>query len=63
MYDLGSLNTSHNTGNSADKLSQHNYIQNFLSNLFDQYWQIAKHTDVATITLKREMKFMCTLAL
>ncbi len=60
VCDLGSLNTSHYIDNSVDKLSQNNVIQNFLSNLFEQYWQNTKHTDVAAITSTREIKFKGT---
>ncbi len=61
VYDLGSLNTSHYIENSADKLSQHNLIQNFLSSLFQQYWQITKHTDLAA--KHQNWSWKCTLAL
>ncbi len=60
--DLRSLNTSHYVDNSADRLSQNNLIQNFLSNLFEQDWQITKHTDSAAITSKWKIKFRWTLA-
>ncbi len=62
VYDLDSLKIRHYINNSADKLSQ-NLILKFLSNLFEQYWQITKHTDVAAITSKWEMQLKCTLAL
>ncbi len=63
VYNLGSPITSHCMDIPADKSSQNNLIQNFLSNLFERYWQITTHTDVAAITSKWEMKFKCTLAL
>ncbi len=47
----------------VDKLCKNNFIQNYLSNVFECYWQIPKHTVVATITSKRKMKFNGTLAL
>ncbi len=47
VYCLCSLTASHYIDYSADKLSQNNLIQNFLSSLF-RYWQINKD-DVAAI--------------
>ncbi len=54
VYDRGSLNTSrqHYIDKLADKLSQKNLSQNFLSSIFKQYWEITEHTDVAAITSK-----------
>ncbi len=53
VYDLRSLNSlSHYIDNLINKLGQNNLIQNFLSKLFEWYWEITKHTDAAAITSK-----------
>ncbi len=52
VYDQVVSITSHFIDNLTDKLSQNNFIQNFLSILFEWYWKITKHTDVAAITSK-----------
>ncbi len=51
-YDLGSVNTSHYIDNSAGKYSQNDLIQNFLSNSFEQNWQITENTDAFAIISK-----------
>ncbi len=55
--------TSHYIDNESDKLNQNNLFYNFPSNLFEQYWQITKHSDAAVIISEWEIKLMCTLAL
>ncbi len=62
VHDLGSLNRSHGADHSADNLSENSLIQHSLSNRFEWYWWITKHTDVAAITSKWEMKFNGTPA-
>ncbi len=54
---------SHYIDDLVDKLSQNFFIQNFLSDLSERFWQITEHNDVAAKTSERETKFKCTLAL
>ncbi len=46
-----------------DKLSQNNLIKNFISKLFERFWQFSEHTDVAAQTPKWEMKLKCSFAI
>ncbi len=64
VYDLGRLNTQPHIILIIQqyRLGQ-NLIQNFLSNLFEWYWQITKHSKAAVITSLRKTEFKCTLAL
>ncbi len=41
-YDLGSRHTSHDI-NIIGQTESKQFSSNFLSNLFEQYWQIAEH--------------------
>ncbi len=36
-------------------MSQNNLIPNFLSDLFERYWKVTKHTDVANIKMKNDV--------
>ncbi len=63
VYDLGALYTSHLITMIQITYWVKTILLKISSNLFEWFWKITKHTDVADKTSKWRMKFKCTLAL